>query len=240
MSVSRTIETLVAATFRLVPQRRRFAVAMRLSAPIAACLDALVQRPRRLTSAREYTLGFILGALDANRVLYDLPQAAESVQRLGETAARTGALLVSTHANAGLSRLILSQTDSAGIRLTVISAAAGFPIAGSGRSSPTITPEGTFLVNVRNRWKHGEVIASMVDTTPRSGDRSVPERGSFAIADPIVRLAARCGVPVFSITARIGEERVIIDLTELHSHPDEDELVAELARSLSGELAATR
>lgn len=244
MSDSPILQRIIAAAFRLVPQRRRFALAMRLSAPLAAVLRALLflmRRRLRLATPRELTLAILLGALDARRVRYTVPQPAESVRSLGESAARTGALLVTTHANAGLARLVLSQADAAGIPLVVISGAPGFPIAGAARSLRTIAPEGTFLVSVRNCWRRGEVVASMVDTTPRDGNRRVElESGSFVVADPIVRLAARCSVPVFFMTARIEEGRVAIDLRELDARPDEDAFVAELVRSLSGELVASR
>lgn len=231
-------QILLAKAFALVPLRHRFRVVMRVSTPMAALLDAVLfvlRRRLRLATSREYAIAFLLGTLDEHRVEYVMPPTTDDVPALRAAAESTGVLMVSTHANAGLTRLGLRDLCDANVPVVVVSGAPNFPIAGRGRGLRTIAPEGAFLVAVRSCWRRGEIVGSMVDTTPLTGNRRVhQEDGQFTLADPIVRLAARCGVPVFIMTSHVERNRVAVPIKELRvSAADEDVLLEELARSLA-------
>lgn len=227
------LQIVIARAFILIPRRRRFGTVMLLSFPLASLLRVvlfLARRRPRLGTPREYVLAFLLGALDEHRIQYSVPASTDSVPLLRETAKATGALIAGTHANGGLHRISLRDLDDGGIPLTIVSAAPSFPIAGSGHGARTIAPEGAFLVAARNAWRRGEIVGSMVDTTP--------EDGEVFIAEPIVRLAARCGVPVFTMMSRLTRDRIYVDYREVRVEAGEDDLVTELARRFELQVSA--
>jgi hypothetical protein len=141
--------------------------------------------------------------MDSARLQFDLDLEVRGFELVEQAAARgRGFLTAGTHAHAGLARLILRRLDDANVRTAVVSTASAFPICGTGRTAPTINPSGSFLVNVRARFREGFAVCAMLDT--------VDADGRIVVRDTLRLVAARWDVPAVVIHAKLEGHRVVI------------------------------
>lgn len=220
------IENAAVAAIRMLPPRRRFAAAMRISAWMGSLLDLLFRvlrkNPLRFCTARELCLSRLLDAMDRARLQFDVACDFRGLEWMRRTTAEgKGVLLIATHANAGLTRLMLPPVCDANVRIMIVSRAKGYPVCGRDEYLPTICPEGAFLLAVRRELRSGTVVAAMIDIfEPAAGAPVEIRNGSVWLADPIVRLAVRCGMPICFIKARIDGRRVVVDFDQVSGASD--------------------
>ncbi len=228
-------------TARLLPRKYRFAFARDLATGFGPLLDGLFRlwrrRRPRFGSAREYALAHLLGGMDARRLQFDLALQVSGLDEL-QSASRSGrgVLLLGTHTNAGLVRIALRSLDDAGIRAVAITDDPAFPICGSGRAAETISPKGSFLVTVRSRLRSGAVVCALLDSVERQSRNAirVDVRGASTwIADPLIQVALRWGVPLFYFKAGFQDGSVSLDFAPCSLAHDADDIVQHYPAFLS-------
>jgi hypothetical protein len=203
----------------LVSRRRRFSAATRLAntiGPLREMIARLRGRQLRLGSGREYTLAYLLGCMDICQLEFATKISVSGLEDLRRAAGGgRGVLVVTTHANAGLARLILRPLADLNIAAVTISGGFGFPICGSGAVGETIAPGGTFFVRVRSKLRAGFVVCAMLDAptvTDRTRRHVTADGGSTWLADPLIRLAVRWQVPIAVLTASFRDDRVLLEV----------------------------
>jgi hypothetical protein len=224
---------------RVVPPRRRFWVALRFANAIGSVretISALRGRPFRLGSGREYTLAYLLGCMDLQRLEFATAIRVIGLDQLRlATARKRGVLVVTTHANAGLARLILRPLFDSELPAVTVSTGSGFPICGTGLLGETIAPNSAFLLRVRSKLRAGFVVCAMIDAP--NAENLTPHHvsvdgGSTWLADPIIRMAVRWQVPVASLKGSLGNSGVVLEL-EISSSQNEDEVIRALSSFIS-------
>jgi hypothetical protein len=172
------------------------------------------RRPLRLGSGAEHVLATLLEQLDNNDVRYTpaiTTLGMDEFQRAA--AAMRGVVVATTHANGGLSRLILWPLDQAGLTAIAVSSGETYPLCGTGRPTETIAPTGTFLLRVRTKLRAGAVVAAMLDSDDAeatASSRADANRGAIRIADPLIRMAVQWDVPIAIVAASLARDHVVL------------------------------
>ncbi|MCU1228262.1 MAG: hypothetical protein JWO97_1146 [Acidobacteria bacterium] len=217
----------------LLAGHRRFAAAIYIAnvlGPLREVIARLRGRPLRLGSGREYTLAYLLGCMDLRELRFATRISVIGLDALRRAVAlNRGVLVVTTHANAGLARLVLRPLADSNIRCVTISGGRGFPICGTGAVGPTIAPTGTFLVAVRSKLRAGLVVCAMVDA-PVDANRTrrhvTVDGGSTWLAEPLIQLVARWQVPIAVLKASFENDRVLLEVQISDSQNTSDVVLA--------------
>ena len=194
--------SLIHGAFRLIPRTWRFTVARALAALAG--------------SGAERALGYFLAGMDARQLRFDPEVTLSGFEELRTAAeAGRGALVIGTHANAGMVRLILRALDDARVNSAVLSHASGYPICGAGRDVETIRPAGAFLLAVRSKLRSGSVVCALIDSAEplaRDAAHVVIDGASLWLTTPLVRVALQWQVPLFFMKGRFAGRSVAVEL----------------------------
>ena len=193
---------LIHGVFRLIPRTWRFKLARSLAALAG--------------SRAERCLGYFLAVMDERRLPFDPEVTLSGFEELRTAAeAGRGALVIATHGNAGMARLILRALDEARVNSAVLSHAPGYPICGTGREVETIRPAGTFLLAVRSKLRSGSVVCGLIDSPEplaRDAAHVVVDGASLWLSTPLIRVAIQWQVPVFFLKGRFAGRAVAVEL----------------------------
>jgi len=203
---------------RVVPVRHRFPLALRIAslpAPVLSRLGLGRGEGRcPVESARDFALVQILWKLSDWRVRYDRVVHVEGVARLEEArAAGRGVLLAGPHTH--LTLAALHELFAAGHDLVAVSMGRYTAPPWESRRIPVILRDERFLLGVRDALLRGEVVFAMIDRAREIPGRTVAipvAGGTLHAADALLRLAARCGSPVFFAAARAAEDSIACTL----------------------------
>lgn len=162
-------------------------------------------RYRGLSSERDIRLDLALSTLNAAGLAVRPRLQMQGVEVLDRAlAAGRGALLIAPHMP--LLRLAVRHLHDTGRPVTAVTGIAPQRAAGSHSSVPTLPVSSTFLLGARDALRRGEIVFAMIDRLESASGRTVPvalNGTTFHVADPLIRLAARCGAPVLFAGARV-------------------------------------
>jgi hypothetical protein len=206
--IRRYVPRIARTAFRLMmrgtPRTHRFGAAVVLArgfAPVAR-RAGLFRRLRRwpLNSEHEMTLHVLLGELSDGGIGFDPPVRQAGLERLDDAVASgRGVLLISPHTL--LTRLAVRRLHACGYPVTAVTADAAPPRSGV----PAIHRSPFFLLAARAELARGRIVFAMVDRSRPQPGITVPAEtamGTVHVADPLIRLALRCGSRVAFITSR--------------------------------------
>jgi hypothetical protein len=237
MPVRRTLHLLTetfGAAAAIAPRRLRFPLitaAAWISAVIRRIGGAIGVRRRALAAIREQRLAHYIALLEARRLLFD-PHIEVIGLELLASAAGEGVFVATTHANAGLSRLILRVLHDRNIAYDILSAAPAFPVCGAAVDVPCLAPQGAFLLTVRRRLQSGGLVLAMLDSGEQIARASVmieTNDGPFWISEPLLRIAQRSGARVLFMRGSLRGGSVVIEFVEADASRPSHELARELA-----------
>ena len=204
---------------RLLAPRHRFFATLLIATCGAAPFEMLVMRrfAHRMASARHYLLMQLLALLDSHRLEFDLPVDTTGFDSLKDAAsAGRGVLVVTTHVNAGVSRIILRLLYDARLAAVVVSAGSSYPICGAGRDAGTVNPGASALLTVRSRFRDGVIVCAMIDRPAPPPDSDALEvrtsYDSFWVVDPLLRVAVKSQVPVAFVRGSVDGWHVRLDI----------------------------
>lgn len=203
----------------LIPRRLRFPAALlaaNVSAGALAVLQTIVRRRRRRFRAlQEHCLARLIGELDVRRIEFDPRIVTVGLELLTRTdASGKGVLVATTHANAGLSRVILRVLHDRGMAYEFLSAAPAFPVCGAACGVRPIAPSGVFLLTIRKHLRANAVVLAMLDSAEQTTAASVAIRsdeGSFWISEPILHVARRTGADVVFMRGSLQRGTIVIE-----------------------------
>ncbi|HEX8251896.1 MAG TPA: hypothetical protein VF846_02020 [Thermoanaerobaculia bacterium] len=215
----RLLVSLFFAGVRIIPRRLRFplaAGAANVSAVALAGLHTLVRRRRRRFRAlQEQCLARVIGELDVRRIEFDPRIVTVGLELItGAEASGRGVLVATTHANAGLSRVILRVLHDLGVTYEFLSAAPAFPVCGAACGVRPIAPRGAFLLTIRKHLRANGLVLAMLDSAEQTTRASVAiESGdaSFWISEPILHVARRAGAEVVFMRGSLQRGSIVIE-----------------------------
>lgn len=213
---------LIHGVFRLTPRRYRFKVA-RVLATLAG-------------SGAERRLGYFLAGMDARGLPFDPDVEVSGFEQLrAAQEAGQGVVMIGTHANSGMARLLLRALDDARVPFVATSHAPGYPICGTGREVETIRPSGAFLVAVRSKLRSGSVVCALLDSPePMARDAAhvVIDGASLWLATPLVRMAIQWQVPIFFMKGQFTGRSIVVELQPSPAAVNTDEVIEAFAAFL--------
>ena len=217
----RLAETAIIDSISLLPERHRFRAAIIVASLLAGPLEALSvvrRRTLKFASRREHVLTDLLALMDGRKLHFDVPLDVRGSDDLRRVLKRgRGAVLVSTHLNAGLSRVVLRFLSDSNLPFIAVSSGPHYPICGAASLAPTRTPltESSFLLRIRSDLRAGTVVCALIDSaipSRRATVRVETQGGSLWVADPLVRLAVRLDVPAVFFRASLEGGTVLLEM----------------------------
>jgi len=203
----------VAWAFRIVPERHRFAVALRA----ARCLEPLVRRTSayverlklRTDNLREISLDLLLLMLTRHGTTFTPRLEVQPAAHLPKPG--TGPILVvSPHTM--LSMLFLRYLEDRGYDPFVIAAYPGLRTPGTHRPARVLDPSSGLLLRVRRLLREGATVTAMID-------RDRPERrnaeyhvsaGRMFVSDALLQLALQHDAQVVFLATRLDARACIV------------------------------
>ena len=203
--MKRAAVLLFAAAMMLIPRRRRFGAILfcaRLLAPFQRRAGAF-DGPAETAVHRIVLLLTNLGVPFDPVVAWEGYDAFVRLCREGR-----GVLLAAPHA--ALGQLSIRTNHDAGLQPITITSDP-MRIAGTRIEAETIQPSPAFLVTARRRLMEGRLVGAMLDRAEHEGERTfevATAQGPVIVAPGLLRLAARCGVPVAFVEAHVEDGKV--------------------------------
>ena len=198
--------TLAGEAFRLIPRRRRFAVAKAAAAAIVPILRINgAWRFRSLPmieTPAEAALQMVLRTLDRVGTEYDpIVQLHGAEQFSAARSAGRGLLLVGPHA--ALSKLVVRYLCEQSYS-PIIVVAEPMRFAGLAQPPRQIVRSPSFLLRVRTELRAGSIVGAMADHEAADSPRTVPvatPAGPVFLSDGLIRIARKCGSAVLFIAS---------------------------------------
>jgi len=201
--------------------------------PVRDVVATLRRRPFQLGSGREYTLAFLLRCMDLSQLEFATAINVTGLDELQRAVSeKRGVVVVTTHGNAGLARVILRPLYDANLPAVTISGGPGFPICGTGLTGETIAPAATFLLRVRTRLRAGFIVCAMLDAVgadERTPNHVTTDDGTTWLADPLIRMAVRWQVPIAILKASLDGNGVRLDV-KIRTSVTETEVLEAMSR----------
>ncbi|HYO77553.1 MAG TPA: hypothetical protein VE010_13920 [Thermoanaerobaculia bacterium] len=232
----RLLVSLLFAGVPLIPRRLRYPAAF-MAANVSAVALAIFQRiarrrPRPFRALQEHCLARVIGELDVRRLEFDPRIVTVGLELItGTESSRKGVLVATTHANAGLSRVILRVLHDRGMAYEFLSAAPAFPVCGAACGVRPIAPSGMFLLTIRKHLRANAVVLAMLDSAVQTAAASVAiesDEGSFWISEPILHVARRTAADVVFMRGSLQRGTIVIEF----ARGDASHGPTELARDL--------
>jgi len=203
----------VALAFRIVPERRRFEVAVL----VARCLEPLIRRTSayaertklRTDDLREISLDLLLLMLTRHGTTYTPRLSVQGIEHLPQPG-NGSILVVSPHTM--LSMLFLRYLEDRGYDPYVIAAYPGLRTPGSRRPARVLDPSSALLLKVRRLLRDGATVTAMID-------RDRPERrnaeyqvsaGRMFVSDALLQLALQHDAQVVFLATRLDARACIV------------------------------
>ena len=168
-----------------------------------------------LGSPAEHRLAHFLQVCDSRHLAFEPDITIEGMDVVTQRPGRLGVLLLTTHANAGLARVVLRVLHDRQVKCVVVSTGPGYPVCGSRTLAPCIAPHGAFLVAVRSRLRAKEVVCAMIDasepTSPRAVSIETPH-GTVWISDALLRVADLVGADIGFMKATVRGGQIVIEI----------------------------
>lgn len=214
---------------RLVPRRYRFRAAVRLALAVTPLLVRAGRFPPgrlMVDTPREQTLFSLLDLMTRYGCRFDPEvefEGAEILDALMER--RRGLLIACPHAM--LTILIMRHLLDRGTAAIALVGAPPFQLMGADTLMPAMRAKQS-LLRVRTLLRQGKVVVAMIDRRTQDESRYPRFRtatGEFAIADPLLSVARRLGVPVAFAAYRLTGTTVRARAVPAPEHGDVDELV---------------
>jgi lauroyl/myristoyl acyltransferase len=200
---------------RAVPRRFRFSAAVmaaRVLSPLIRRTDTYrEQRQLRMDGILEIALQRALDSMTRHGTPFDPIHPYIGTEKL-QAAMRSGQGILLAAPHAMLSYLVLRHIHDLGGAATSIAGDPRFRVLGTNIPATAIRPSPTYLLDVRNRLRRGEIVGAMLDRdagTPRHTVEFETAAGPVIISDALIRLAVRCNAQVVFTTARFERGRVI-------------------------------
>jgi lauroyl/myristoyl acyltransferase len=211
----------MAGLLRLVPHRKRFAVATRVS----ALLKPLLQRTRqyrlqdaayKVDTGAEIALYFVLYAMMKHRVTFDSQIEVRNYAAVRKALARgQGLLLVAPHTM--LLHLLFRRLHEDGLSPVGLSSDPDTVIIGTAIAARILQPSPTFLLRVRTVLRKGGLVCGMPDRAEHYEKRTVQfdvTEGRIIFAPGLLEIAARVEAAVIFSEVHIEGGRAVATLVE--------------------------
>ena len=205
---------------RLVPRRHRFWAALhcaRLLTPVISRTSYYRSRRKSIVdSPFEISLYLILGGLTREGIGYEPWLRITGFDLFeAEVKAGRGVLLISGHNVFGFA--ILNYMAERGYKASLISYAPDpHRLLAPGVATEVIAPNRSYLLQIRNRFRNGEVVGAMIDRSEAVGDRTFPVAtagGTLHLADALIEVAAHAKAGVVFLRASVDKDTINIELT---------------------------
>jgi hypothetical protein len=229
---------------RATPRRHRFRVALSCARQLAPLVQRTAyyrqQRKSLVDGPIDITLYLILAGLTRNGIAF-APRLRVSGFELFEAAVRLrrGVLLISGHNVFGFT--ILGYMAERGYKACQVSYTPDpHNLLAPDVAAPTITPGRSYLLEIRDRFRNGEVIGAMIDRAEAVGSRTFPiatAGGTLHLADALIEVAAHARASVIFLRASVGNDAIDIELSAPGSSTGDARSVArDFAQFLQGHI----
>lgn len=211
---------------RGVPRSWRFQAALwsaRLLAPVIRTTAPYRERRTMLIDGPvEIALYLILAGLVRHGIDFELRLRVLNFERF-EAAVRSGrgVLLISPHGVFGLA--FLRYLDERGYHASVVSpfAKPDYPLAPK-VPVQVITPGRSFLFEVRERFRKGEVVGAMIDRAEAVEGHTFPVEvrdGTLHLASALIHVAENAAAEVIFLRSWVEDNAIVIELASPSSSP---------------------
>jgi hypothetical protein len=212
---------------RVIPRSWRFRTALlcaRMVPPLIRRTMPYRQRRKSIVDGPvEIALYIILAGLTRDGIAFD-PRLRVVDFELFEAAVRRrkGVLLISGHGALGFA--FLGYLAERGYQASVVSyypdshhlLAPKVPV-------PTVSPGRSYLFEVRERFRRGEVVGAMIDRAEAIEGRTVPvetHEGTLHVADALIQVAENAGAEVIFLRSWVESSAIAIELASPSQSPE--------------------
>lgn len=205
---------------RLVPRRHRFSAALvcaRLLTPVISRTAYCRSRRKSIVdSPLEISLYLILAGLTREGISYEPCLRITGFDLFeAKVKAGRGVLLISGHNVFGFA--ILNYLAERGYKASLVSYTPDpHRLLAPGVPTEVIAPNRSYLLQIRNRFRNGEVVGAMIDRSEAVGDRTFPVAtagGTVHLADALIEVATHAKAGIIFLRASVEEGAIEIELT---------------------------
>lgn len=218
-SFARMAEFCFALAMRAVPRTHRFDAAILVAPtfiPLLRWTKSYREQHRMgFHSHREIALYLLLNALTKNRTAFDPSFVVDGYNHLEQARKTSKGVLVIGH-HAALTVLMVRFFHDKGLDPVVITPDSGLRVPGTLTPARTVLPSPMFLVQLRSRLRHGELVCAMPDraehhTGGRTKEFTTPT-GQIIVAPAMIEVASRCGAEVLFTEAKLSGRQLAVKI----------------------------
>ena len=208
-------ERCFALAMRIVPRQYRFQTALllaRMTVPLFGLTGAYrEQRIKNFHRPEEIVLYLLLNALTKHGTPFELAILPKGYEHFERAYAQGKGVLVIGH-HAALTLLMVRLFSDKGFDPIVVSPDPGLRVPGTLTTAGTVQPSRIFLVQLRTKLRHGELVCAMPDRGEHHVGRTVEfttPAGRVILAPAMIDVAARCGAEVVFTEVRLAGRRLV-------------------------------
>lgn len=208
-------EKCFAFAMRIVPRQYRFQTALllaRASVPLFGWTGAYrEQRIKNFHRPEEIVLYLLLNALTKHGTHFDLEIVTKGYTHFERAYGQGKGVLVIGH-HAALTLLMVRLFYDKGFDPIVVTPDQGLRVPGTLVTAGTVQPSRMFLVRLRTKLRHGELVCAMPDRGEHHVGRTIEfttPAGQVILAPAMIDVAARCGAEVIFTEVRVEGRQLV-------------------------------